>query len=118
MTFTPGQYDLALYQGATFTQQFTWRDENNALVNLSGFTARLMGRDSADADIPVFSLTTENGGIALGGAGGTISLSVPAAQTAALAVGKGVYDLEVVDGAGQVFRLLEGNFFVNAEVTR
>ena len=118
MTITPGQYDIVIYQGATFSQLFTWRDSNNALVNLTGFTARMMARSSADSPTAFLTLTTENGGIALGGTAGTLMLSRSPAQTAALPATSGVYDLEVVDGAGQVHRLLQGNLMVSAEVTR
>lgn len=118
MTITPGNYDITVYQGGTFSQQFTWRDQNNAPVNLTGYTARMMARASVDSASPFVTLTTENGGIALGGAAGTITLAMSAAQTAALAAQNGVYDLELVSGSGAVSRLLAGNLFVSAEVTR
>ena len=118
MTITPGNYDITIYQGSTFSQLFTWQDQNNALVNLIGYTARMMARASVDSVSPFITLTTENSGIALGGAAGTITLSMSAAQTAALVAQSGIYDLEVVSGSGQVTRLLEGNLMVSAEVTR
>lgn len=117
MTISPGNYDITIYQGANFNEIFTWRDENNALVNLTGFSARMMARATADAPNTFISLASGNG-ITLGGAAGTISLSMSAAQTAVLNPMVGVYDLEIVDGAGQVSRLLQGSIFVSAEVTR
>lgn len=118
MTITPGNYDITIYQGATFNQLFTWRDENNTLINLSGYTARLMARTAAGAATAFITLTTENGGVALGGAAGTVTLNMSAAQTAALSPVNGVYDLEMVDSGGLVTRLLQGNLFVSAEVTK
>ena len=63
------------------------------------------------------SLTTENSRITLGGAAGTITLSVTATDMAALSSGSFVYDLEMINGA-TVTRLVQGTFAVNAEVTR
>jgi hypothetical protein len=118
MTITPGNYDITIYQGTTFNQQFTWKDQNNMLINLTGFLARMMARTSIDVAIPFITLTSAGGGIALGGAAGTITLSMSDTLTSALSPVSGVYDLEVVDGAGTVTRLLQGNLIVSAEVTR
>ena len=117
MTITPGNYDITLYQGATFAQILTWKDEAGDAVDLTTYTARLMARTSIDAAECFIALTTENGGIALGGALGTISLTMSAAQTTALAKISGVYDLELIVGS-EVVRLLQGNLFVSREVTR
>ncbi|NBX03384.1 MAG: hypothetical protein EBR02_04870 [Alphaproteobacteria bacterium] len=118
MTFSPGNYDLTIYQGATFSQILTWKDGSGELVNLTGYTARMMARESIDAASAFITMTTENGGITLGGAAGTIALSISAANTAAITAQGGVYDLELVSGGGVVTRLLAGNVFINREVTR
>jgi hypothetical protein len=46
-----------------------------------------------------------------------VALTVPAIDTAAVAAGEYVYDLELVTGA-RVVRLIEGSLVVRAEVTR
>jgi len=74
-------------------------------------------RATIDNASTLLSLTTENGGIALGGAAGTITVTATATQTAAVAAGCYVYDLEMVTGA-VVTRLVQGQFTVDAEVTR
>jgi hypothetical protein len=117
MTISPGQYPITIPQGASFSQQFTWRDENNNPVNLTGYTARLMARESYDSPSAFISLTTSSG-ITLGGALGTITLSMSATQTAGLPATRGVYDLELVSSSGNVSRLLEGSLMVTPEVTR
>jgi hypothetical protein len=63
-------------------------------------------------------LTTENGRIVLGGALGTITLTVPFANMN-IAEGQYVYDLEMVSPGGTVVtRLLQGTFTVSGEVTK
>jgi len=91
-------------------------------VSLSGFSARLQIRATADAtgDPLVELTTTADDGIVLDDAAHTITVTMTAAQTAALTFASGVYDLELVSGAVEpvVTRLLEGNVTVLDEVTR
>jgi hypothetical protein len=119
-------YKIIAEQGATYAKVFTLRDSAGALINLTGYTARLQVRENYAAAAALLDLTTENGGIALGGAGGTVSLLITAAQLAAIVAPDEpgtppalvcVYDLELCYGAS-VTRLLQGKFLVMREVTR
>lgn len=87
-------------------------------VDLTTYTARMQIRDTVDSITTLVSLTTENGGITLGGVAGTISLLITAAATAALTFGTAVYDLEVVTAGGIVTRLFSGAVALSKEVTR
>lgn len=119
MTTHPGKYNLYLYRGATFTRIITWKGENGTPIDLTGCTARLHMRETADAAAPFLTLTTENGGITLGGVAGTIALLATATATAAVTATQGVYDLELIASDGiTVTRLIEGMVFVVPEVTR
>jgi len=89
-----------------------------APVNLTGYTARLQIRETVEATDTLLSLTTENGGITLGGTAGTITLLASATATAALDFVNAVYDLEVISGSGVVTRLLHGTVTLSKEVTR
>jgi hypothetical protein len=116
---TAGIYNFEIEQGATFTRVITWRDSDNALVDLTNYTARMMVRQIVTDTNVIVTLTTENGGIALGGALGTITLTITAAATAAFTAPlHAVYDLELVDSSGVVTRLLKGRVEFTAEVTR
>lgn len=113
----PGHLDLDLYQGATFSYVLTWEVDGDP-VNLTSYTARLQARTTADATSTALSLTTSGGGIALGGAAGTITITRSATQTAALTPGRYLYDLELESAGGSVTRLVEGELIISAEVTR
>ena len=114
-----GELNLYIEQGATFRKTLTWKTGTPAaLVNLTGYTARLQVRDKVTSDTALLSLTTENDGIILGGAAGTIALYVSAADTSAIAWKKGVYDLEMIAPNGDVRRLVAGSVEVSQEVTR
>jgi len=111
-------YDIVCDQGATFSRVMTWQDSAATPTDLTGYTARMQVRATADSSTVLLSLTTENSRITLGGTAGTITLLVSATDTAAVVAGEYVYDLEIVSGAGTVTRLLQGCFTVDAEVTR
>ena len=87
-------------------------------VNLTGFTARMQIRETVESTTVLHSLTTENGGITLGGAAGTIALTISATDTAAFTFDTAVYDLEVVSGGGVVTEIASGAVLMNNEVTR
>lgn len=111
-----GAYDITCEQGATFTRILTVKDSNGDARNLSSYTARMHVRRTTTSSSTLIELTTENGRIDLN-ASGQITLSLSAAETAAIAEG-GVYDLELIDSSANVERVVEGAFILSLEVTR
>lgn len=110
-----GNYDILVEQSATFRQRLTWKSSTGAAINLSGYTARL-DVTTVYEHVAVVSLTTDNGGITLGEAAGTIDLLLTEPQTAALSAGRYVYNLELTAGnGGDTYRLLEGSFTVSED---
>lgn len=118
MTCIAGTYNINCDQGATLSRTITWTDSARNPYNLTGYTARMHVRTLANAASTVVELTTENSRISLGGAAGTVTLTIPATVTANITPGLYVYDLELVSASNVVSRLIEGNFKVKAEVTR
>lgn len=112
-----GQHNFICEQGATFTREITWLDAEGNPVDLTNYSARMQVRATAASASTLLSLTSAGGDISLGGTAGTITITVTATATAAVAAGCYVYDLELVDGA-TVYRILQGDFTVDAEVTR
>lgn len=112
----PGNLDLDLYQGATWSYVLTWKIAD-VPVDLSGYTARLQARPSARSADIALDLATGSG-ITLGGQDGTVTLTLSATQTAALSPGKYLYDLELESAGGEVTRLVQGTLTVSPEVTR
>ncbi len=113
-----GRYDTICDQGATYERILTLRDAGASLLNLTGHTGHMQIRVTASNANVLKSLTTENGGIVLGGASGTVTLTIPAADTAALTPGTYVYDLNLTSPDGKVTKPIYGNFTVRAGVTR
>lgn len=119
MTTHPAKHNFYVYRGATFAEQIAWKDENGTAIDLTGFTARMHMREAVDAATPFLTVTTENGGITLGGVAGTINILATSAATSAITATGGVYDLEIVAAdTVTVTRLLEGIVIISPEVTR
>lgn len=92
--------------------------DNGKPIDLTGYTARMQVREKITSTSAVLDLTTANGGVTLGGTAGTIRVLATAAQTAALTIASGFYDLEIIDVTAAVRRLLEGAVTISKEVTR
>jgi hypothetical protein len=111
-------HDILIEQGATFRLELAWKIDG-AAVDLTGYGARMQVRGDAASESAMLSLTSSGGGgIVLGGAGGTISVTASAAQTAALVGRSGVYDLELESPGAEVTRLVQGHVEISPQVTR
>lgn len=108
--------NFIIEQGATFGHVLTWKDSSGTAINITGYTARMKIKKNYDASTSLIDLTTENGRISLGGAAGTITLTISASDTDSLTQGVYVYDLEMVSGS-TVTRLLQGSINVVRQVT-
>lgn len=111
-----GNYNFKIEQGSTFVEVLTWR-VGQTPVDLTGFTAKMQLRNDINSGV-LLELTTENGRIALGGTAGTITINLPAADTALLTFEKAVYDLQLISPDNVVTRLLKGHVTIDPEVTR
>lgn len=116
---TAGIQNLVIEQGATFTKVLTWKDSANVAIDLTAYTARMQARATIAAATTIFSLTSSPAaGITLGGAAGTITITLTATETAAITADTAYYDIELEDGSGVVTRLLQGEIEFSKEVTR
>ena len=129
-------------RGEDWSFVYTHKDAAGALIDLTGYTARMAVRPTLNSSLAAYLSTGSdavNGSIALGGVAGTVTLSMTAADSAKMAdefatviaefiedkravvsedkTVKYIYDLELVSGAGAVTRALQGCFYVNREVT-
>ena len=117
---TPAKLKFTIYQGATFRKRLTWKGPLPAQtpIDLTGCAARMQVRAEVESPTVLLSLTTENGGLTLGGAAGTVDLYVSDEDAGAITWDAGVWDLEIVHPSGEVTRLAQGSIAVSPEVTR
>ena len=115
----PVKIDLTILQGSTYKQQFLFMTGNPAVpVELGGSKFRMDIRKRLNDEIPIISLTTENGRIIIGQNPGEYGLFLSSAETAALNFSVAVYDLEIVYSNLEVARIQYGNVTLSKEITR
>lgn len=117
---TPGRrrnarLDLVIVQGADWSERITWVDDTQQPVDLSGYTAALVIKQTHTAATALVSLT-QGAGIGLTATPPNIVLARTAAQTASLSFVRAVYGLELTTG-GVVTRLCSGVVTLSKEVT-
>lgn len=115
---TAGVYDVTVEQGATFRLEAVYKDSAGAVVDLTGYTARMQIRKKKSSTTTLSDSTTANGEIVITAAAGKVVVEVPAATTALFGDRRAFYDLEIESSTGFVTRLLEGCVTITKEVTR
>ncbi|HGT2748163.1 TPA: hypothetical protein ACM2VS_005748 [Pseudomonas aeruginosa] len=101
---------LELIEGTTFGFELTWSDSSGAPIDITGCAARFVICPAAST-APLVECSSEDGGIVLGGALGTVAVSLAPARTAgkASAQWKGArYELRLEYPSGDVYSLLRG----------
>jgi len=89
-------------------------------IDTTGYTARLHVRDAADTAATLLTLTSEDGGLMLGGADGSIVIRFSKSATAPLSVTwrRAVYELELIAASGAVLPVAAGTIAVRSGVAR
>ena len=107
--------NLSIDQGATFTSDVTVKDANGNAFDLTGYTAEAKLAKGYASTRTRTSFTTT---VAADATTGVVTLSLTAAQTAALDAERYVYDLEITQtSSGNITRVIEGIISVRPQVT-
>ena len=115
---TPANIPIEIYQGQTFEDFLEYTEEDGTPVDLTGCKARMQIREELESPTVAVELTTENDGLEIDFISGKIRRFISDADTSALAIQAGTYDLEIVWPNTYVTRLCEGFVTVKPEVTR
>ena len=111
------QYNVEIDQGADWFLNVTYEQPAGTPVNITNYTSALQLRSLPTDATAVLSLATGSG-ITITGATGLVAVHATAAQTRAIDEGVYYYDLEITSQSGIVTRLVQGQAYVSAEVTR
>jgi hypothetical protein len=95
-------------QGATFDVRMTYRNKSTGSpFDLTGYTAIMSFKENPEDSSSWLELTTENGGITLGDALGTIDIYISPDDTQAITVLKSYYTLDLIYSSNK-YRILKG----------
>lgn len=115
-------YNFTIEKGTAFVISFEYKDDNENIIDLTNWVARLRWKDS-ESNITTFITDTRSSEyeFIITPTEGKISLKIPASQTAAYTFTTAAYDLELQEpndlysgGGKKVFRILEGTISVLA----
>ena len=104
---------LVIYQGDTLSFTVTSQDSDGNPINVTGRTYAMKVRPSSSSSTVLATATC----VVTDGANGVVSVTIPAATTAALDVGTGVADLEETNGS-TVTTLVRWKVSIVEDVTR
>lgn len=111
--------NLTVYQGADYQRALELKDNNQDLMDLTGYTFRGQAKakysDASAAFTFEFTLRDQVTDT------GVVDMVIPASETAALAItrlSKYIYDIEMEDADGIIRRIVEGEIQLHPEVTR
>lgn len=120
-TAVAGVIDVQCPQGATFSMLATLLDESG-LIDLTPYSALMQIRTTTTlsggtAPPLVYSLSTADGQLQLGGTAGTVFVTISAANTYLIPPATYAYDLFIYDGYGYQAKMITGLFYVTPSVT-
>ncbi len=138
--------NLIMKLGVDWTRVLSYKQADGQPVNLTGYTARMQVRSHPSSNIAILDLTTQNGGIAIDGPTGVITLTVTHAQLTEGPTGLhlgtitapptllsedldngikysgtgkiALYDLDLISPGGIITKLLTGKVCFDPSVTR
>lgn len=117
---TASRVDFEIEQGSTFQKsiKFYKDDELTEPRDMSGFEWDMHIRKTEDSDESILELNSSDGDIDTSSQSeGKITINISSDTTADLDFTTGVYDLEYINESNR-FRVLEGDIYLDKEVTR
>lgn len=112
---TAAPYNLPVEQFTRMELPIFYTDDSDIPINLVGCSARMQIRTLTGQLL--VDLSSDNGGIVLGGRGGTITIIISAEQTANPLLMGSSYDLILTSPSGAPTRLMAGKVLFSKGVT-
>lgn len=108
--------DLTIIQGSTWGISWPVVDDDDQPLDLTGWSVRAQVRPRTDSGTVLWEWSTAANSASVSGA--AVTLRLTAAQSSAFTFSRAVYDIELTDGDGNVYRVAQGHVEVSPEVTR
>lgn len=110
--------EIAITRGDTETIAVTFRDENSALINITGytvfFTVKRKQDISKDDSVAVIQKDVTSHTDPVNGA----TEIVLSSSDTAIGEGSYIYDIQTNDGSGNITTVIKGKFTVSNDVTK
>ncbi|TDK63561.1 hypothetical protein [Sapientia aquatica] len=117
--------NITVNQGTSLPYTFTLTYLDNSVYNLTGYDARLQVRRTYGDTTWLINCTVANGKLVINAAAGTITWHIIPSDTMSIRFNNKdddtldcVYDLEITDPTGNIYKPAGGTLTINREVTR
>lgn len=107
----PGERDISIYAGDTYTHEVRLKDSNNAVINITGrvYTGTLKISKTSSETIATFNTNISNAN------GGVVTFTLSSSTTANISAGTYLYDFQE-ENVGIITTLLTGKAVVTGQV--
>lgn len=113
------RYDLRIDRGADWAFDWVWKNSDGTLKDLSDISEVTCDfRSRADDSVTLVEFSIANGKSSVNTGTSTITLSLTAAETAALSFNEAVYDILITYDDGRVTKPFRGDIQLTPAVTR
>ena len=107
----PGNYDITIHQGATFSLDLQYKDSAGNGVDMTGYSvAGKVANRLNTADVATFTTSWIDQAI------GKFRIKLAASETSSL-TSEGQYDVLITEPGGDKYYLLQGRAFVDPGIT-
>lgn len=108
---------LSAIKGGLFTENIFWEDPAGNPIDIKNYHFKMQIRKHRTQPV-LLELTDFNGRIFTSYKEGKIQIYIPEQEMAILPVGNLLYEIEMIDSYGDIFKFLRGIFTVSEEVSR
>ena len=104
--------NLVIDQGATYSVSLDIKDDDDQVIELTGYTgaSQIRKHYPSSNSVPF--------AVSVAALDGTVQLSLTANQTGSMTAGRYVYDVELTNASGIVSRVVEGIVTVTPQSTK
>lgn len=111
-TVLPKRYDIAIYEGDTFSVTLNFKDASNVAIDLTGFTGLCQFKNSANtATVATPTVTVNSGGV-------TGAVLIQLLDTTILTEGTYLYDVQLTDPSGKKRTYIGGQITVTGDISQ
>lgn len=113
---TATNQDFTIFRGDTKTLTYTIKDANDAIVDLTGGTAKWEAARSVNSATKDIQKSTSSGIAIMAPTSGILVVTIDPADTASLGVGGYYHELEFTDASGRVSTVATGRMTLKEEL--
>ncbi len=111
-------YKFTINQGSTWKLIVVWKDSTGAIVDITGYLAKIQFRKTAQEELVLYEMSTTNGRIVLDGPNGKLTCTATKEETSGFKFTEALFDVFLTSPGGESTRLFKGSIIIDPSITR